>query len=130
MSKKIDQKTKKIEETLWQSCESNIILLGIFNDTAPTRNIFQKEDIFHCVEILHFHIFFFPILNKFFFALFKLIGRVYEYFLGKFALKESSGKGKGEFYTPKTIVNLIAELIEPYKGIIYDPCCIIRQCTL
>lgn len=52
-----------------------------------------------------------------------LIGRVYEYFLGKFALKESSGKGKGEFYTPKTIVNLMAELIEPYKGIIYDPCC-------
>lgn len=52
-----------------------------------------------------------------------VIGRVYEYFLGKFALKESSGKGKGEFYTPKTIVNLIAELIEPYRGIIYDPCC-------
>ncbi len=52
-----------------------------------------------------------------------IIGRVYEYFLGKFALKESSGKGKGEFYTPKTIVNLIAELIEPYKGKIYDPCC-------
>ncbi len=52
-----------------------------------------------------------------------IIGRVYEYFLGKFALKESSGKGKGEFYTPKTIVKLIAELIEPYKGIIYDPCC-------
>jgi type I restriction enzyme M protein len=52
-----------------------------------------------------------------------IIGRVYEYFLGKFALKESSGKGKGEFYTPKTIVNLIAKLIEPYKGIIYDPCC-------
>ena len=52
-----------------------------------------------------------------------IIGRVYEYFLGKFALKESSGKGKGEFYTPKSIVNLIAELIEPYKGKIYDPCC-------
>src|SRR5699024_1436378 len=50
-----------------------------------------------------------------------IVGRVYEYFLSKFALKE--GKGKGEFYTPKTIVNLIAELIEPYKGIIYDPCC-------
>jgi len=49
------------------------------------------------------------------------IGRVYEYFLGKFALKE--GKGKGEFYTPKSIVNLIAELIQPYKGIIYDPAC-------
>ena len=52
-----------------------------------------------------------------------VIGKVYEYFLAKFAIKESSGKGKGEFYTPKSIVNLIAELIEPYKGIIYDPCC-------
>lgn len=52
-----------------------------------------------------------------------IIGRVYEYFLGKFALLEGSGKGKGEFYTPKCIVNLIAEMIEPYKGKIYDPCC-------
>ncbi|MGV4439033.1 N-6 DNA methylase [Ornithobacterium rhinotracheale] len=50
-----------------------------------------------------------------------IVGRVYEYFLSKFALKE--GKGKGEFYTPKTIVNLIAEMIEPYRGIIYDPAC-------
>jgi type I restriction enzyme M protein len=50
-----------------------------------------------------------------------IVGRVYEYFLSKFALKE--GKGKGEFYTPKSIVNLIAELLEPYKGIIYDPAC-------
>lgn len=50
-----------------------------------------------------------------------IIGRVYEYFLSKFALKE--GKGKGEFYTPKSIVNLIAELLEPYSGTLYDPCC-------
>ena len=50
-----------------------------------------------------------------------IVGRVYEYFLSKFAIKE--GKGKGEFYTPKCIVNLIAEMIEPYKGKIYDPCC-------
>jgi type I restriction enzyme M protein len=50
-----------------------------------------------------------------------IVGRVYEYFLKKFAIAE--GKGKGEFYTPKTIVNLIAEKIEPYKGIIYDPAC-------
>ena len=50
-----------------------------------------------------------------------LVGRVYEYFLSKFALAE--GKGKGEFYTPKSIVNLIAEMIEPYKGVIYDPAC-------
>lgn len=52
-----------------------------------------------------------------------IVGRVYEYFLGKFALLEGSGKGKGEFYTPKSIVNLIAEMIEPYKGVIYDPAC-------
>ena len=50
-----------------------------------------------------------------------VVGRVYEYFLSKFALAE--GKGKGELYTPKSIVNLIAELIEPYEGKIYDPCC-------
>ena len=50
-----------------------------------------------------------------------VVGRVYEYFLSKFALAE--GKGKGEFYTPKSIVNLIAEMIEPYSGIIYDPAC-------
>lgn len=50
-----------------------------------------------------------------------IVGRVYEYFLSKFAIAE--GKGKGEYYTPKSIVNLIAEMIEPYKGIIYDPCC-------
>jgi len=50
-----------------------------------------------------------------------IVGRVYEYFLNKFALAE--GKGKGEFYTPKSIVNLITEMLEPYKGIIYDPAC-------
>ncbi|KPQ32687.1 MAG: type I restriction enzyme M protein [Phormidesmis priestleyi Ana] len=50
-----------------------------------------------------------------------VVGRVYEYFLGKFASTE--GKGGGEFYTPKCVVNLIAEMIEPYRGKIYDPCC-------
>jgi type I restriction enzyme M protein len=50
-----------------------------------------------------------------------IVGKVYQYFLKKFALAE--GKGKGEFYTPESIVNLIAEMIEPYTGIIYDPAC-------
>jgi type I restriction enzyme M protein len=50
-----------------------------------------------------------------------VVGRVYEYFLGKFAASE--GKLGGEFYTPKCVVNLITEMIEPYKGRIYDPCC-------
>ena len=50
-----------------------------------------------------------------------IVGRVYEYFLGKFAASE--GKGGGEFYTPKCVVNLIAEMIEPFSGTVYDPCC-------
>lgn len=50
-----------------------------------------------------------------------VVGRIYEYFFGKFAAAE--GKGGGEFYTPKSIVNLIAEMLEPYKGKIYDPAC-------
>src|SRR5699024_1083647 len=49
-----------------------------------------------------------------------LIGRVYEYFLQKFSI---DGGKKGEFYTPKSIVNLIANMIDPYSGIVYDPCC-------
>ena len=48
-------------------------------------------------------------------------GRVYEYFLSKFALKE--GKGKGEFYTPQSVVALLCELIEPYSGAVYDGAC-------
>ncbi len=49
-----------------------------------------------------------------------ILGRVYEYFLGKFASLE--GKG-GEFYTPQSVVKLLVEMIEPYKGKVYDPCC-------
>jgi type I restriction enzyme M protein len=50
-----------------------------------------------------------------------VLGRVYEYFLGKFAEKE--GKGGGEFYTPQCVVKLLVEMIEPYKGRVFDPCC-------
>ena len=46
-----------------------------------------------------------------------LLGRVYEYFLGKF------GSSEGEFYTPPTIVKLLVGMIEPFKGRVYDPCC-------
>ncbi len=48
-----------------------------------------------------------------------ILGHVYEYFLGEFAAAE--GKKGGQFYTPKSIVNLIIEMIEPYKGKVYDP---------
>ncbi|MFZ2057499.1 MAG: class I SAM-dependent DNA methyltransferase [Acidimicrobiales bacterium] len=50
-----------------------------------------------------------------------LLGRVYEYFLGRFASQE--GKSGGEFYTPRNVVKLLVEMIEPYKGRVYDPCC-------
>ena len=51
----------------------------------------------------------------------ELLGRVYEYFLSEFASAE--GKKGGQFYTPKSIVNLMVEMIEPYKGQVYDPAC-------
>ncbi|MYG02791.1 MAG: SAM-dependent DNA methyltransferase, partial [Acidobacteriia bacterium] len=50
-----------------------------------------------------------------------VLGRVYEYFLSRFASAE--GKGGGEFYTPNSVVRLLVEMIEPYRGRVYDPCC-------
>ena len=50
-----------------------------------------------------------------------ILGRVYEYFLSKFAEKE--GKGGGEFYTPQCVVRVLVEMLEPYNGRVYDPCC-------
>ncbi|MEQ8757071.1 MAG: class I SAM-dependent DNA methyltransferase [Coleofasciculus sp. G1-WW12-02] len=50
-----------------------------------------------------------------------ILGRVYEYFLGQFASAE--GKKGGQFYTPRCVVQVLVEMIEPYKGRIYDPCC-------
>jgi len=49
-----------------------------------------------------------------------ILGRVYEYFIGRFASAE--GKGGGEFYTPRSVVKLLVEMIEPYRGRVYDPC--------
>jgi type I restriction enzyme M protein len=50
-----------------------------------------------------------------------ILGRVYEYFLGGFA--GSEGKRGGEFYTPRSVVRVLVEMLEPYKGRVYDPCC-------
>ena len=50
-----------------------------------------------------------------------ILGRVYEYFLGQFANAE--GKKGGQFYTPRSIVKVLVEMIEPYKGRVFDPCC-------
>ena len=50
-----------------------------------------------------------------------VLGHVFEYFLGEFALAE--GKKGGQFYTPRSVVELIVEMLEPYKGRVFDPCC-------
>jgi len=50
-----------------------------------------------------------------------ILGRVFEYFLGEFALAE--GKKGGQFYTPRSVVELLVEILEPHKGRVFDPCC-------
>ncbi len=50
-----------------------------------------------------------------------LLGRVFEYFLGEFALAE--GRKGGQFYTPGSVVKLLVEMLEPYEGRVFDPCC-------
>lgn len=50
-----------------------------------------------------------------------LLGQIYEYFIGMFA--DAEGKRGGQFYTPKSIVKLLVEMLQPYKGRVYDPCC-------
>ncbi len=50
-----------------------------------------------------------------------VLGRIYEYFLSQFA--SSEGKKGGEFYTPRSVVRLLVEMLEPYDGKVYDPCC-------
>jgi len=50
-----------------------------------------------------------------------LLGRVYEYFIGEFA--DAEGKKGGQFYTPRCIVRLLVEMIEPFEGRVFDPCC-------
>ena len=50
-----------------------------------------------------------------------ILGRVYEYFLGQFAILE--GRRGGEFYTPRQVVRLLVEILQPYNGRVYDPCC-------
>ena len=50
-----------------------------------------------------------------------MLGQVYEYFLEQFAIAE--GRKGGEFYTPRSVVRLLVEMIEPYEGRVFDPCC-------
>ncbi|WP_239995846.1 SAM-dependent methyltransferase [Nitrincola tibetensis] len=74
-------------------------LINTFSDTSFTKPVFNGERLsLHSKDVL---------------------GHVYEYFLGQFALAE--GKQGGQYYTPKSIVTLIVEMLEPYSGRVYDP---------
>ena len=95
--------------------ETNPTLKGCFVEGTFTQRNLGANDMKKIVDEVN------KISHKTFGEEKDLIGRVYEYFLGKFAIAE--GKGKGEYYTPKTIVNLIAEMIQPYRGKIYERVC-------
>lgn len=99
---KSNTKLKGILNRISQYQLENDKLLGLintFSDTSFTRPVFDGEKLsLHSKDIL---------------------GHVYEYFLGQFALAE--GKQGGQYYTPKSIVTLIVEMLEPYSGRVYDP---------
>lgn len=89
---------------------ANALPSGIFTKTALEASVLKAViDDINKIDPARFH-------DR------DLIGRVYEYFLQSFSINAES-KEEGEFYTPHSIVQLIASLIEPYDGIIYDPCC-------
>lgn len=90
-------------------------LKGCFIEgTFTTRNL-ASNDIKKLVDEVN------KISHKAFGEEKDLIGRVYEYFLKEFAVNAT--KEEGEFYTPHDVVQLIATLLEPYDGTLYDPCC-------
>ena len=99
---KSNAKLKGILNRISQYQLENEKLLGLintFSDTSFTKPVFEGEKLsLHSKDIL---------------------GHVYEYFLGQFALAE--GKQGGQYYTPKSIVTLIVEMLEPYSGRVYDP---------
>lgn len=102
-----------IDEAMLKIEENNTKLKGILpkNYSRPEldkRRLGEIIDLFSNIKIAN--------KNKK-----DILGNVYEYFLSQFATAE--GKRGGEFYTPSPIVKLLVEILEPYKGRIYDPCC-------
>lgn len=95
--------------------ETNPILKGCFTDGIFTQRNMDGNDMKKIVDEIN------KISHKVFGAEKDLIGRVYEYFLKEFAVNAT--KEEGEFYTPHDVVQLIATVIEPFDGTLYDPCC-------
>lgn len=104
----LDQAMEKLEE-------HNKSLIGILPKIYSKQNIDSSilADLFDLIENA-------PISEEEWRSK-DLLGRVYEYFLGRFALAE--GQKGGQFYTPKSIVKLLVEMVQPFKGRVYDPCC-------
>lgn len=95
--------------------ETNPQLKGCFVDGTFTQRNLGANDIKKIVDEIN------KISHKVFGEEKDLIGRVYEYFLKEFAVNAT--KEEGEFYTPHDVVQLIATVIEPFDGTLYDPCC-------
>ena len=104
-----------LDTALHSMAASNDKLKGCFVEgTFTTRNL-APNDIKKIVDEVN------KISHKAFGEEKDLIGRVYEYFLKEFAVNAT--KEEGEYYTPHDVVQLIAAMIEPYDGTLYDPCC-------
>ena len=104
-----------LDSALHSLAASNKQLKGCFVEgTFTTRNL-APNDIKKVVDEVN------KISHKIFGEEKDLIGRVYEYFLKEFAVNAT--KEEGEFYTPHDVVQLIAAMIEPFDGTLYDPCC-------
>ncbi|MCE8030033.1 type I restriction-modification system subunit M [Halomonas daqingensis] len=99
---KSNEKLKGILNRISQYQLDNDKLIGLinsFSDTSFSKPVYQGQKL--------------DLRSK------DILGHVYEYFLGQFALAE--GKQGGQYYTPKSIVTLIVEMLEPYRGRVYDP---------
>lgn len=99
---KVNTKLKGILNRISQYQIDNDKLIGLINSFSDT----SFSNPFHNGELLQLN-------SK------DILGHIYEYFLGQFALAE--GKQGGQYYTPKSIVTLIVEMLEPYRGRVYDP---------
>lgn len=104
-----------LDQALKSIAETNPSLKGCFVEGTFTQRNLGANDIKKVVDEVN------KISHKIFGEEKDLIGRVYEYFLKEFAVNAT--KEEGEFYTPHDVVQLIATVIEPFDGTLYDPCC-------
>ena len=104
-----------LDTALRSIAETNPQLKGCFVEGTFTQRNLAANDIKQVVDEVS------KISHKAFGTEKDLIGRVYEYFLKEFAVNAT--KEEGEFYTPHDVVQLIATVIEPFDGMLYDPCC-------